>query len=125
MEDAAADRGKSGQGRANSIDLGSLTVQELTALIENAETMRRQKQEEAKATLLAEFREKAAELGLSFDALLHSAPQHARSRKIGGGGKVPIKYRGPKGEEWSGRGRPPQWVAEAEKQGRKREEFAV
>ena len=120
-----ADRRKSGQGRAGTIELDGLTVQELTALIENAETMRHQKQEEAKGVLLAEFREKAAELGLSFDALLRgqSSPQ-ARARKPGGG-KVPIKYRGPKGEEWSGRGRQPQWVAEAEKHGRKREEFAV
>ena len=124
MGDNTADHRKSGQGRANSINLDSLTVQELTALIENAEALRHQKREEAKATLLAEFREKAAELGLSFDALLHSAPQHPRSRKISGG-KVPVKYRGPKGEEWSGRGRQPQWIAEAEKQGRKREEFAV
>jgi DNA-binding protein H-NS len=36
-----------------------------------------------------------------------------------------MKYSGPKGEEWSGRGRLPQWVEDAEKQGRKRDEFLI
>jgi DNA-binding protein H-NS len=40
-------------------------------------------------------------------------------------GTVPAKYRGPKGEEWSGRERLPQWVADVEKQGRKRDEFLI
>jgi DNA-binding protein H-NS len=40
--------------------------------------------------------------------------------------KAPIKYRGPNGETWSGgRGRKPQWVTEALKEGRNLEDFAV
>jgi DNA-binding protein H-NS len=39
---------------------------------------------------------------------------------------VAIKYRnGETGETWSGRGKPPRWLAAAEAAGRKREEFAV
>ena len=34
-------------------------------------------------------------------------------------------YRGPKGQEWSGRGRVPRWVRDAEAAGKNREEFAV
>jgi DNA-binding protein H-NS len=37
-----------------------------------------------------------------------------------------VKYRGPNGETWSGgRGRKPQWVMQALKEGRDIEEFAV
>lgn len=40
--------------------------------------------------------------------------------------KSAAKYRGPNGETWSGgRGRKPQWVVEALKQGRNIEDFAV
>ncbi|HEX2544656.1 MAG TPA: H-NS histone family protein [Ramlibacter sp.] len=40
--------------------------------------------------------------------------------------KAAAKYRGPNGETWSGgRGRKPQWVVEALKQGKNMEDFAV
>jgi DNA-binding protein H-NS len=40
--------------------------------------------------------------------------------------KAVVKYRGPEGQTWSGgRGRKPQWVVEALRQGRSLEEFAV
>lgn len=41
------------------------------------------------------------------------------------GKPVAAKYRGPKGETWSGRGLMPKWLAELVKQGRKKDEFAV
>jgi len=108
-------------------DLDAMTVAELTVLIEAAEAKRREKQTEAKAGLLAEFREKAAELGLSLESLLSmgvSAGSTAKPRKDSGD-KVPVKYRGPNGEEWSGRGRSPKWVQTIEAEGRSREDFKV
>ena len=39
--------------------------------------------------------------------------------------KVPAKYKGPNGEEWSGRGLKPNWLAALILQGRTKEEFAV
>lgn len=40
--------------------------------------------------------------------------------------KAAVKYRGPNGETWSGgRGRKPQWVVDALKEGRNLEDFAV
>lgn len=40
--------------------------------------------------------------------------------------KAAVKYRGPNGETWSGgRGRKPQWVTQALKEGRNLEDFAV
>jgi len=40
-------------------------------------------------------------------------------------GKVAIKYRGDKGNTWTGRGKTPRWLADAEKNGAKRESFLV
>lgn len=49
------------------------------------------------------------------------------ARKTAGkaGAKVAAKYRGPKGETWSGRGSMPRWLAELVAQGRTRESFAI
>jgi DNA-binding protein H-NS len=41
------------------------------------------------------------------------------------GRKVPIKYRGPKGETWSGRGLAPRWLVALEKKGKKRGSYTV
>lgn len=41
-------------------------------------------------------------------------------------GPVPAKYRHPdSGQTWTGRGKAPRWVTEAEAAGRKREEFLI
>lgn len=39
--------------------------------------------------------------------------------------KVAPKYRGPKGETWTGRGRAPRWLVALEAQGKKRENFLI
>jgi DNA-binding protein H-NS len=41
------------------------------------------------------------------------------------GTKAPIKYRGPNGETWSGRGLAPRWLAELEKKGKKRDSYLI
>src|SRR3954470_12952507 len=51
-------------------------------------------------------------------------PPKVNGRK-GKRGKAPIKYRGPKGEKWSGRGRTPLWMVAYVKQGKKKESFLV
>lgn len=109
------------------IDLDGMTSAELTALIEAAESKLREKQEEAKATFMTEMQERARALGLSLNDLFGNttaAPAGRKSRKDAGK-PVAAKYRGPVGETWSGRGRPPRWLSEAEAQGKKREEFRI
>lgn len=49
----------------------------------------------------------------------------ARKAADKAGIKVAAKYRGPKGETWSGRGSMPRWLAELVAQGRTRESFAI
>ena len=48
-----------------------------------------------------------------------------KSKKTAGGGKVAAKYRGPNGEEWSGRGLTPKWLSGLVSEGRSKEEFAI
>lgn len=48
-----------------------------------------------------------------------------RKTAVKAGAKVAAKYRGPRGETWSGRGSMPRWLAELVAQGRTRESFAI
>jgi DNA-binding protein H-NS len=41
------------------------------------------------------------------------------------GTKAPIKYRGPNGETWSGRGLAPRWLAELERKGKNRDSYLI
>ncbi len=98
----------------------------------------RDKLEDAKAALRTELERRAAELGIAPGDLFSTPGQQApaeqaaakkgtRTRKMRGdtGAKRATKYRGPNGEEWSGRGRMPNWLAALEAEGRGREEFLV
>jgi DNA-binding protein H-NS len=114
--------------RRPTIDLNHMTVQELTALRDAAEAKRREKLEDAKNEVLAETREKLAQLGLTLEAVLptlSTTGQSGRGRKkrSDAGQPLPVKYRGPSGETWSGRGRKPKWLQALEAEGKKREEF--
>lgn len=90
-------------------------------LLAEAEKMREQEISEA----IADIRKKielygltAADLGLA-----RGGPGMGSRAKAA---KASVKYRGPNGETWSGgRGRKPQWVTQALKEGRDLEEFAV
>jgi DNA-binding protein H-NS len=122
-------------GRVGAVDLDGMTAQQLTELIALAEAKRQEKHEGAKAALRAEMERRAAELGLSASDLF---AQTARQETTGQGTRrrrprsdagakraVAVRYRGPGGEEWSGRGRTPRWLVAQEAEGRSREEFAV
>jgi DNA-binding protein H-NS len=112
--------------RKASFDLNGMTAQELTALIDAAQAKRQEKQAEAKAALMEEFRGKAIQLGLTLESLLPGpTPEPTRRTRKDAGAPVPVKYRSPEGAEWSGRGRMPKWLSALEAQGRNREEFRV
>ena len=110
--------------------LDGLTVVELKAAIRFAEAKVREKADGEKRALIEETRRRAEALGLSiedlFDGTARPAKQGRGAAKVDGAkAKPPVKYRGPDGEEWSGRGRAPKWIQAAVAQGRRREDFAV
>jgi DNA-binding protein H-NS len=49
----------------------------------------------------------------------------AEGKSTGSGTPAPIKYRGPNGETWTGRGLMPRWLAALVAQGQTREQYAV
>ena len=121
-----------------AVDLDRMTAQQLTTLIAAAEAKRRDKLEDALASLRAEMEQRTAELGIALGDLFSAPGQQAsteqgaaksgmRARKSRNdtGAKRAAKYRGPNGEEWSGRGRMPNWLAALEAEGRGREEFRI
>lgn len=113
--------------------LDKMSAQELSGLIEAAEEKRREKLEAAKQELVAEFKARASSLGIPLESLFPQVakPAQATSRPGGrkprsdAGRKLATRYRGPNGEEWTGRGRVPTWLATLEAGGRKRAEFEV
>ena len=110
--------------------LDGMTVQELIALGAAVEAKRHEKQEAARSDLLAKWRVEAKEAGFSPDDLLASlkagpARKGGSDAGKGAGDKLPVKFKGPNGEEWSGRDRLPQWLADAEKAGKNRDDFLI
>jgi DNA-binding protein H-NS len=113
--------------------LDKMSAQELTGLIQAAEAKRREKLDAAKQELVAEFQARASSLGISLESLFPQTakPAQATPRQGGrkprsdAGRKLAVRYRGPNGEEWTGRGRVPTWLTALEAQGRKRAEFEV
>ena len=123
---------------APAVDLDRMTVQQLTTLIAAAEAKRRDKLEDAKAALRAELERRAAELGIaagdvfawlrqqmSTEQAAAKSGTRARKTRDDTGAKRAAKYRGPNGEEWSGRGRMPNWLVALEAEGRGREEILI
>ena len=67
------------------------------------------------ATAGAEVKRRGGEYGLT----AAECGFGAKAKKAGG--KVSVKYRGPNGEAWTGRGRTPAWILAQESAGRTRE----
>ena len=116
--------------RSHTFDLSNMSVEELTALRDAAEAKRRELLTHAKNEVVREFREKLRALGLTIEAVLPSSPRQKggqepeqRKKRRDAGEPLPVKYRGPNSQTWSGRGREPRWLQALMAEGRKREEF--
>ena len=111
----------------SDINLDSLSVPELNQLIEDAKAALEGKKQGARAQLIEEMREKAAQLGLELGDLLDKPGPRTNVRKprSDAGKAVAAKYRSPEGETWTGRGRMPRWLTEAMHHGMAKEDFAV
>ena len=107
--------------------MDTLTAQELGVVRENADKKRQSKLKDARSAFLTEVREKAQQLDLSLEDVLEmdnqsrSQPKRQRRER----GPIQVKYRGPEGEEWSGRGRAPRWLKNLEAAEHNRDEYLV
>jgi DNA-binding protein H-NS len=115
--------------KKTSFDLDSMTVAELTGLRDAAEAKRQEKLEDAKQAVLERARSELAELGLSLETVISEAARPSakpgRAARKDAGEPVPVKFRGPNGETWSGRGRLPTWLHTIEAEGKSRNDYAV
>jgi DNA-binding protein H-NS len=83
-----------------------------------ARKKQKEKLEDAKTTVLAEIEGRVKSLGLRLKDVF---PSHKSTTKA----TLPVKYRSPSGETWSGRGHTPTWLRTLEAAGHTREEFLV
>lgn len=89
-------------------------IKELTAQAEAAKRAER-------AEGIAEIRELMASHGISLEDLQGSATKTRKSS-----GAVAAKYKDPvSGKTWSGRGRTPTWITDAEANGSSRDNFLI
>jgi DNA-binding protein H-NS len=108
--------------------LDRLSVENLTAIVEAAQDKRREKEDVVKEALLREFRERAASLGLRVNLVPMDAPMSGgsgRKPRRDAGQPLPVRYRGPDGQQWSGRGVSPRWIREHEEKGGNKEDYRV
>ena len=75
--------------------------------------------------LRAEVAESAQTLGVSIQELFGLSPQGVKRQTRHARGKQPPKYRGPNGEEWSGRGPAPRWMKPYLTKGKTKEDFLI
>lgn len=114
--------------RGPAVDLDAMTLHELADLAAAVDIKRREKLDQAKTDMLAKWKAEAAEAGLTLDAVMPPASSGAgqdRKPRKDSGDPLPVKYRGPNGETWSGRGRLPNWLAAIEAEGLSRDEFKI
>jgi DNA-binding protein H-NS len=110
-----------------SIDISSLTVPELEALIEQAAALIESKRSQAVVDAKAEIERIAASTGMSVEELLGLRGSKAPKKVAGAKKPVADKYRNPKDytQTWSGRGKRPRWLQEILDKGGKLENFLI
>ena len=99
--------------------LDGMSVGELRQIANAAEAKIREKAEGEKRALREEVERRAADLGITIRDLFGEPVQPARrgrgrAARKGEGEGPPPKYKGPHGELWSGRGRMPKWLQDAQ-----------
>lgn len=93
-------------------------------------------QKKNRSAVLAQLREQMAAYGITAEELNRPAPKTrpkappAKPAVSPAKGKKPVaslpaKYRGPKGQEWSGKGTAPKWLNALVASGKTREDFLI
>ncbi|MDR3298993.1 MAG: H-NS histone family protein [Candidatus Accumulibacter sp.] len=91
---------------------------EAAKLLQQAEELRAKEVEQ----VIEEIREKMQSYGINPQDLGFAS---SRTGKTGRKIHVQVRYRGPNGKEWSGRGLTPKWLREEIANGKTREDFYV
>ncbi|WP_428353581.1 H-NS family nucleoid-associated regulatory protein [Methyloprofundus sp.] len=102
-------------------DLNNLSVNELQAMIENAESALKNKQASQRKEVFAQIRALADSVGVTVE--IHDAGKKPKRK----GAKVAAKYRNPDdaSQTWTGRGVMPRWMRALNEAGRDKSEFLI
>lgn len=107
------------------LDISTYSFDELLNLkkeIDNEVQSRKAKEIEV---LRAKVAESAETLGVSIHELFGLQQQPGKRETKHARGKQPPKYRGPSGEEWSGRGPAPRWMKPYLAKGKTKADFLI
>ena len=119
---------------ASTRDLSKLTYAELKQIADEANELLKTKRSEELGTLVDGWIKDAASQGFSMVEIVEAIKPHwpgkggvkaAAGKRSDAGVKAPVKYRGPDGEEWSGRGQTPKWMKPLLEKGKRKEDFLI
>ena len=96
-------------------------IAQATALMEQAEALRK----EEKTAAIQKIRDLAREFDLSPEELGFAPGNRKASRTAAEKSSLPVKFRSPIGQQWSGLGSKPAWLALALDQGASLEDYRV
>jgi len=102
-------------------ELNNLSINELQAMIDNAESAIKDKQAGQRKEVIAQIKELAASIGVTVE--IHEGTKKPKRQ----GAKVAAKYRNPDDAEltWTGRGMTPKWMRALTEAGRDKSEFLI
>jgi DNA-binding protein H-NS len=113
---------------ARPLDFSKYSFADLLKMKRNLESEVKSRQAHEVKELRAKVTEVAQTLGISPQELLRpvSVPHRQPARKTKHvRGRQPAKYRGPGGEEWSGRGPAPRWMKPFLAKGKTKADFLI
>lgn len=103
-------------------DLSGMTAQELEKLAKDARELAIKKKEEEKQRLRADLAKRIRDAGFTIEEIFPRSETASKKTRTS-----EVKYRDPAdpSRTWSGRGRKPRWLVDAEAAGRSLKDFAV
>ena len=112
------------RGEEHEFDFSKYSFDELAEIKKNLDSEMHARQTQEVEALRAKVTETAQALGMSVEDMLGLSQRSTRERRYARG-KQPARYRGPNGEEWSGRGPAPRWMKPLLGEGRTKEDFLI
>jgi DNA-binding protein H-NS len=108
---------------ASPVDFSHHTYVELLEMRKQLQNEIQSRQAQEIESLRAKVMEAAGTLGVSAEEILGLRAERKTARYARG--KQPAKYRGPNGEEWSGKGPAPKWMKPFLAKGKTKADFLI
>jgi DNA-binding protein H-NS len=112
------------QAREETMNLSDYSFDQLMDLKKEIDSEVESRKAKEIEVLRAKITESAQTLGVSIQELF-GLQQSAKRETKHARGKQPAKYRGPNGEEWSGRGPAPRWMKVYLAKGKSKGDFLI